>query len=241
MALSAAARAALEQFKSQQVGSNNSPGMAPPPESDDPVQNGDGAASDASWNRLNDPQTTIQMGGLFRPEQPKTFKESGISYRVLEALLLKIIKQEGPQNEGQLAEVMCVSVNVFRDILVSLNKRELLDTPMPLHYDLTTKGREMVGLVEKEDGYVGPAPVSFEAYCRMVRQQASRERRVTINELEEVFAGYPMREELKFTLKEGFNSQRVMIYYGPPGNGKSLITENLHRLLKEPVLLPYAV
>jgi predicted ATPase with chaperone activity len=197
-------------------------------------------ADTAKWNRINDPSTTIQMGGLFRPEQPKTFKESGISYRVVEGLILKIIKQEGPQNEAQLADVMKISVNVFREILVSLNKRELLDTPMPMHYDLTNKGRDMVAMVEKEDGYIGPAPVPFEAYVEMVKMQAKRERRVTMPEMEEVFAGYPMRPELKSTLKEGFNSQRVMIFYGPPGNGKSLITDNLHRLLKEPVLLPYA-
>jgi len=234
MALSSAARAALEQFKAQQ----GSGALQPKESSADSI-----AASsneNTSWNRVSDPQTTIKMGGLFRPEQPKTFKESGVSYRVLEALILKIIKQEGPQNEQQLSEVMKVSVNVFRDILTSLNKRELLDTPMPLHYDLTNKGRELVTLVEAEDGYVGPAPVSFAAYCQMVRLQAKRERRVTMPEVEEVFAGYPMRENLKLTLKEGFNSQRVMIYYGPPGNGKSLITDNLHRLLKEPVLLPYA-
>jgi len=265
MALSSAARAALDQFKSQQQNAGyvspdepTSPAptahngampvpLAPMP----PHSNGNGApslvaAAPAStpetplWNRLNDPSTTIQMGGLFRPEQPKTFKESGISYRVLEGLVLKIIKQEGPQNEGQIADIMKISPNVFRDIVVSLNKRELLDTPFPLHYDLTGKGRELVAMVEREDAYIGPAPVTFEAYCEMVRAQAKRERRVTMPEVEEVFASYPMRPALKNTLKEGFNSQRVIIFYGPPGNGKSLITDNLHRLLHEPVLLPYA-
>ena len=268
MALSAAARAALDQFKSQQTPSNQyeddtsvavaaapqqtySPAPQPtyaataPPNisvapAHDSKQNGAAPSEVAHWNRINDPSTAIQMGGLFRPEQPKTFKESGISYRVLEGLVLKIIKQEGPQNEGQLADVMKVSANVFRDILVSLNKRELLDTPMPLHYDLTGKGRELVAMVEKEDGYIGPAPVPYSQYVAMVEQQAKRERRITMSEMDEVFASYPMRPELKTMLKEGFNSQRVMIFYGPPGNGKSLITDNLHRLLREPVLLPYA-
>jgi hypothetical protein len=255
MALSAAARAALDQFKTQQMGAGSLPGTDPAshpashPEDSDldeglpPASGAPSAAPEAvnqTWTRINDPSTTIKMGGLFRPEQPKTFKESGISYRVLEGLVLKIIKQEGPQNQDQIADILKVSVNVFRDILTGLNKRELLDTPIPLHYDLTTKGRDLVNLVEAEDGYVGPAPVPFASYVEMVKTQAKRERRITTEEIEEVFAGYPMRDSLKYTLKEGFNSQRVMIYYGPPGNGKSLITDNLHRLLKEPVLLPYA-
>ena len=250
MALSAAARAALDQFKSQQ---HSNPAddyeeeahvatLTPPPSppAHDAKPNGAPPSEVEHWNRINDPSTAIKMGGLFRPEQPKTFKESGISYRVLEGLILKIIKQEGPQNEKQLADVMKISANVFREILASLNKRELLDTPLPLHYDLTGKGRELVAMVEKEDGYIGPAPVPFAEYVKMVEQQAKRERRITMGEMEEVFASYPMRDDLKKTLKEGFNSQRVMIFYGPPGNGKSLITDNLHRLLREPVLLPYA-
>ena len=255
MALSAAARAALDQFKTQQMGAQTLPGSDPashleddfnhPGEAHEMPASGQPMPADTGetvqgWTRINDPLTTIKMGGLFRPEQPKTFKESGISYRVLEGLILKIIKQEGPQNQDQIADVLKVSVNVFRDILTGLNKRELLDTPYPLHYDLTTKGRDLVSLVEAEDAYVGPAPVPFAAYCEMVRTQAKRERRITTEEMEEVFASYPMRDSLKYTLKEGFNSQRVMIYYGPPGNGKSLITDNLHRLLKEPVLIPYA-
>jgi hypothetical protein len=275
MALSAAARAALEKFRAQQgeapsdsafhnstpsalldtpaeapaAPSSYSAGQAPAiqiprpePKTEAPPAPTPPAPAPRPFREsvLRENSPLASSGGLMRPEQPKTFKEAGISYRVLESLILKIIKQEGPRNENQLSEFMKLGVNVFRDVLVSLNKRELLDTPMPLHYDLTTKGRELVALMEHEDGYVGPAPVSFLDYCEMVRQQSRRERRVTMDEVNEVFANYPMRERLRHTLKEGFNSQRVMLFYGPPGNGKSLITDNLHRLLKHPVVLPYA-
>jgi len=239
MALSSAARAALEQFKSQQGGAAAPPDNAAPPERQQ-AESGNTLPRPPQLSGLNlNDLNNEPSDGLFRPEQPKTFKESGISYRVMESLILKTIKQEGPQNDVQLAEFLKIGANVFREVLISLNKRELLDTPMPMTFDLTAKGRELVAIMEGEDAYVGPAPVSFKAYCDMVRQQAKRERRVMMEEVEQVFASYPMRPELKNTLKEGFNSQRVMLFYGPPGNGKSLITDNLHRLLKNPVLLPY--
>jgi predicted ATPase with chaperone activity len=289
MALSPAARAALEQFRQQQSASPNSRAeeresdgdsslatavapspspmgapMAPSPSSLDPLSrlanipgappvsgtstpsNG-GSSFAARLEALNQQQAarpatdSMYEGGLFRPEQPKTFKEAGISYRVLEGLILKTIKQEGPQNEAMLSEFLKLSANVFQEIVKSLHKRELLDTPQPLFYDLTTKGREMVSIMEREDGYVGPAPVSFQAYCEMCRSQAKRERRVTIEDVKRVFSQQSMRPELLNTLKEGFNSEgRIMLFYGPPGNGKSLITDALHGLLQEPVLLPYA-
>ncbi|HEX8834605.1 MAG TPA: hypothetical protein VF719_10415 [Abditibacteriaceae bacterium] len=259
MALSAAARAALEQFKTQQTG--GSP-LASPMDAETEISADNEqlptlpdapriqvprpqptAASSGEWNAtgaVNIDRLAAGNNGLFRPEQPKTLKDSAISYRVLEALILKTIKQEGQLTESQLGEHLRLSLNVFREILQSLHKRELLDTPMPMQYDLTNKGRELTTLMEREDAYVGPAPVSFQAYCQMCQQQAKRERRASLADVNEVFSGYPMRDELKLTLKEGFNSQRVMLFYGPPGNGKSLITDNLHRLLRDPVILPYA-
>jgi hypothetical protein len=233
MALSTAARAALEKFKTQQTDLPSESELAANEE------HGNGYSTpDRLMATLLPPEESA--AGLFRPEQPKTFEESGISYRVLESLILKTIKQEGPRSEPQLSEFLKIGVNVFREILLSLHKRELLDTPMPMVYDLTNKGREMTTLMERDDGYIGPAPVSFKAYCDMVRLQARRDRRAEMSEVEAVFADYPMRPEVKRLLKEGFNSQRVMLFYGPPGNGKSLITDNLHRLLKDPVLVPHA-
>lgn len=234
MALSPAAREALEKFKSQRtaLGAEEDTIVAPAQEL---VQLESPAAAVSSA-----PAFLSGAAELFRPEQPRTFEESGISYRVVESLLLKTIKQEGPQTEDQLATFLCVSINVFREILHSLHRRELLDTPTPLFYDLTTKGRELVEIMERDDAYVGPAPVSFHDYCNMVRLQSKREHLMSMEDIERVFEEYPMRHEVKRTLKEGFNSQQVMLFYGPPGNGKSMISDNLHRLLADPVLLPYA-
>lgn len=183
---------------------------------------------------------SIGSEALRRPPQPRNLKESGLSYRVVESLILKTIKQEGAMSLEMLSESLKLPIGVFKDIVLSLNHREVLDAPMPLHYDLTNKGRELVHHYESEDAYVGPAPVSFKDYCETVLRQAQRERRVTQADVDEVFKEYPMRPELRRILKEGFNSQRVIIFWGPPGNGKSLVTDNLHRLLKDPVLLPYA-
>src|SRR5690606_30521485 len=142
MALSPAARAALERFKAQQPaaeldaaeenpGNGKLGGIQSQPQVEAMRQGDD--YEDAAESVFGD------AGSLFRPEQPKTFEDSGISYRVLEGLILKIIKQGGPQTEQQLSDHLKLATNVFHDIVVSLNKRELIDTPAPLHYDLTNK------------------------------------------------------------------------------------------------------
>ncbi|MCC7493534.1 MAG: hypothetical protein IT204_14365 [Fimbriimonadaceae bacterium] len=178
---------------------------------------------------------------LTRPPQPKTFEEAGISERVLESLILKTIKQRGTLNFQQVAEALCVNIGVIDDLGRDLRDRKLIADLKPLHYDLTTEGRRICNEFEREDAYVGPAPVPYLQYCAVVLQQSKRARRVSEDEVVDAFGGYALRPELVKTLKEGFNSQRSMFFYGPAGNGKTLVTGGLHRLMdEEPTVLPYA-
>lgn len=177
---------------------------------------------------------------MIRPHQPGDRKGAGLSARLVESLLLKTIKQEGSIGEPELSALLCLPVNCFRPELQALYKRECLDSLSAGHYDLTSKGRELAHFYESEDAYVGPAPVSFQAYREMVLAQAQRGRRLTQAEFDQAFAHMPATPELRRLLKEGFNSKQVIIFWGPPGNGKSLWSDSLHALLKEPVVLPFA-
>lgn len=178
---------------------------------------------------------------LTRPPEAKTFEDAGISPRVLEGLVLRTIKQNGAMTFGMIAEVLHVPLGVVEDCLREMRDRKLIADLKPLHYDLTKEGRTICYDLEREDGYVGPCPVPFQAYCDMVLKQAERSHRVTVDEVLEAFHGYALRPELLLTLKEGFNSQKSLFFYGPAGNGKTLVTGGLHRLMdREPVVLPYA-
>ncbi|MFQ5895093.1 MAG: hypothetical protein ACE5JJ_04655 [Nitrospinota bacterium] len=174
------------------------------------------------------------------PPAPNSLRETRIGEKTVEALMLKFFKQDGVLSLQQLADRMRLGGNVLEPFLESLKDRKLVDLYRPGHYDLTARGRELAAVFEKEDAYVGPAPVSFRDYYEMVLRQAERSRRVTMDEVREAFRELVIDEELLYILKEGFNSQRVMLLYGPPGNGKTTATGCLHNLLREPVLLPYA-
>lgn len=178
---------------------------------------------------------------LLRPPQAKTFEEAGVSSRVLEGLILRTIKQRGAMTFQMVADALRVNLGVVEDMLRELRDRKLIADLKPLYFNLTHEGRTICYDLEREDAYVGPCPVSFEAYCQMVIEQSKRSHRVTVDEVLEAFTGYALRTELLLTLKEGYNSQKSLFFYGPPGNGKTLVTGGLHRLMdREPVVLPYA-
>lgn len=175
-----------------------------------------------------------------RPASPVERKESGLSVRMIEGLLLKTIKQEGALTEQELSEFLCLAPGCFRVEMQSLYQRQCIDSASPMTFDITAKGRELTHHYEAEDAYVGPAPVSFQDYCRMVLRQAGEGRRLSQEEFDQAFAHMPAPFEMRRTLKEAFNAKQVLIFWGPPGNGKSLWSDSLHSLLRDPVVLPYA-
>jgi len=175
------------------------------------------------------------------PKMPQSFAETGISEKIIESLILKLLKQEGKLDDKAIMQHLCLPLSIIREFIKSLKEQKLIDTPVPLKYDLTTIGRQRVREIILEDSYVGPAPVSFEAYSNMVIEQAKFDKRVPFERVLETFKGFEFKDEMLMALKEGFNSMKPILLYGPPGNGKTLITEKLSELISNLIYIPYAI
>lgn len=174
------------------------------------------------------------------PQRTHKFEELGVSAAIIESIILKYLKRENSLSEKDLAEKMKISPSIIKSFLDPLKKRKLIDFWNPPYYNLTMEGRVLTDALEKEDAYIGPCPVSFKQYCAMVLLQSKRAKRATREEVKEAFKGYEISDKMIQVIKQAYNSQKVILFYGPPGNGKSMVSHNIHSLLKEPVLLPYA-
>lgn len=174
------------------------------------------------------------------PVQPTKFEDLNISEKLMENLILKLLKRDGKMDEVNIAKKLRVSTLAIREIVQNLKKRKVLDTPVPLQYYMTELGKQMEKEAYEEDSYIGPCPVNFKEYADMVNKQSKFEVRATIKDVEEAFSKMTLQREFLLKVKEGFNAQRPILLYGPPGNGKSLISNSLHKLLKHNILIPFA-
>lgn len=174
------------------------------------------------------------------PPRPTNLEKAAITPSIIESLIMKWLKRDSSLSNKDLAGRMKLPISVISPFTANLAKRKLIDLWNPPNYTLTLDGKGLTDSMEKDDAYVGPAPVSFDDYCKMVKLQAEHSKRATLEQVREAFTGYTMKEEVLRIVKEGFNSQRSVLLYGPPGNGKTLITSAVHKLLKDPVLIPYA-
>jgi predicted ATPase with chaperone activity len=109
-------------------------------------------------------------------------------------------------------------------------------------YDITDKGRAVAREAMQRSQYAGPAPVPLPDYCEAIRRQPLGEIRVHRDSLERALSHLVLDEQTIDFLGAAVNSRRSIFLFGPPGNGKTAISESIGRLVLESRLyIPYAV
>lgn len=181
--------------------------------------------------------------------EPASVDEAGIPPRMIGDLCLKLIYQYSIFSARRIAEFTKLPYyGVIDPTLVGLRKAELIEVggseglgEMAYQYVLTPKGQERVRDVIDQSTYVGPAPVPLEHYRRMIKAQTIGDVRVGPAQVREALSDMVLGNDIIEAMGPAVNTGRSMFLYGPPGNGKTLLSEHVAKLLGGDIYLPYAV
>ena len=90
--------------------------------------------------------------------------------------------------------------------------------------------------------YVGVAPVPLVQYrAYMETFKASAPHQVTRPEVRKAFSHLVISQKVMDQLGPAVNAGHSMFVYGPPGNGKTVISQAIHNLLQGDILVPHAL
>ncbi len=109
------------------------------------------------------------------------------------------------------------------------------------HYRITTEGRTHAARLLEVCGYVGPAPVSLEAYGAMLRWQFANSTPVRAEAVAAALSGLVLSPKAAELAGLAVSSGRSLFLFGPPGNGKSSLGRKLHAALQGDYWIPYAI
>jgi predicted ATPase with chaperone activity len=94
----------------------------------------------------------------------------------------------------------------------------------------------------EQSHYVGYAPVPLEQYRRyMYAYKAAIPRTVNRPAVQEAFSHLVINDRVLDQLGPAINAGHSMFVYGPPGNGKTVISQAIHKLLAGEIYIPHAL
>jgi predicted ATPase with chaperone activity len=203
----------------------------------------------AATATLERPGSLISELGLddsFRPQEPSTLKETGLSETLAEDLILKLLSGIGSESGRSISDNLCLPMAVLEDRLVALRQRqEIAPTGSAMlgdHvYRLTDVGRDRALRALRESAYVGPAPVPLEDYISSVHAQTLSSERPRKAQLEQAFSDIYVEAHMLCQLGPAINAGKGMFIYGPPGNGKTTIAQRITRCFGQNILIPHAI
>ncbi len=182
----------------------------------------------------------------YRPAEPQTIAETGLSPVTIESLALKHLLQVGSATGREIAGKLCLPFRLLEDLLLGLRGRQLLVHKGQAQlsdyvYALTDVGADRARVAAAACNYVGPAPVPLDDYIVSVEAQTIRAEAVRRRDVEEAFADVSVDAATMDLLGPAINSGAGLFLYGFPGNGKTTIAKRITRCFGQHLWIPQTI
>jgi predicted ATPase with chaperone activity len=168
----------------------------------------------------------------FVPPEPATMEDTGLSANDLEALILNLLRNNGPTLGRKISDQIRLPFGLVTEQLRLLRMQLLLTLSNngamgDFEYDLTEEGRLRASRHAERCTYCGAAPVPMEAYVTAVEKQSLRKIKVRLNDVCRALSDLVLPPATLSQLGQAVHAGRGMFLYGKPGNGKTSIAERL--------------
>lgn len=180
------------------------------------------------------------------PKRPSTLKSLGIDITLLREILLKTMLRRNLDNVLTIAEALRVSVPIAQELIEITRDYKMIETlgasrleeGKNLRYKLTEAGRQSALDALSQSEYFGAVPVPLEEFKSQVEAQSIRDVAVPRKDLDASMSHLIINNQMFGQLGPAVNSPRSVLFYGPPGNGKSSIADGIRNAYTDNVYVP---
>ncbi len=191
----------------------------------------------------------IQNQSVLAPPAVCRLEDIGLSMVMMRDILLKTMFRTNREEISALEQALCIPARAVQDLIDQARSQGLVEATGTLHagagneigFRLTDSGkaRALDALAQSE--YFGAMPVPMEAYGEQVKRQSIRNIQMTRDQLTGAMAHLVLPPTLLDQLGPAVSAGRSILMYGPPGNGKSSISNGIRDALGDRIYVPRAI
>ncbi|MFO1060001.1 MAG: hypothetical protein U1E53_23920 [Dongiaceae bacterium] len=183
------------------------------------------------------------------PPAPATIEATGLDERDLLRLMVTTIYVSGENTAPKLSDALKLPSSVSTELLHKATDRKLVEivgtesgtAVRIVVYALTEQGRAWAIESQDQSKYIGPAPVSVAAFHDQIMRQRIGADRVGRERIRKEFTDLIFTERFVTRLGPAINSGRSILLFGPPGNGKTSVSEKIGKVFADIIFVPYCI
>ena len=191
----------------------------------------------------------MQASIAMDPPAPKSLDETGLPIVVMRDILLKTMFRRNLEEVTAMSKVMCLPVPVMQELVDLARNQRLVEATGTLHansggemgYQLSDAGKARALDALSQSEYYGAMPVPLTVYQEQVKRQSIRNIQMTREQLTGAMGHLILPPTLLDQLGPAVGSGRSILRYGPPGNGKSSISNGIRDALGDTIFVPRAI
>jgi hypothetical protein len=191
----------------------------------------------------------MHSAAVIAPPAPKRLNEMQLPLVMMRDILIKTMFRKNLDMVSDLARAICLPTPVTQELVDIGRDQKLIEAMGTLHvntgnemgYQLTEAGkaRALDALAQSE--YYGAMPVPVAVYREQVGRQSIRNIMVTREMLTYAMSDLILPDTLLDHLGPAVSAGRSILMYGPPGNGKSSISNGIRDAMGDKIFVPRAI
>lgn len=191
----------------------------------------------------------VSHSGVQPPPPPVRLEEMRLPIVMMRDILLKTIFRKNVDLVSEIAVAICLPRTVTQELVDMAREQRLLEATgtmsatsgSEMGYQLTDAGkaRALDALAQSE--YFGPMPVPLAVYAEQVKRQSIRNIQISRDQLTGAMGHLVLPPTLLDQLGPAVSAGRSILMYGPPGNGKSSISNGIRDAMGDKIYVPMAI
>ncbi|MEC3862601.1 ATPase [Mesobacterium sp. TK19101] len=191
----------------------------------------------------------MQTSTVMAPPAPRTLEDMQLPIVMMRDIVLKTIFRKNTNTVRELSKAICLPVPVSQELIDLARSQGLLEamgtmsaaSSSEMSYQLTDGGKARALDALSQSEYFGAMPVPLDVYAQQVKRQSIRNIQITREQLTNAMGHLILPDDLLSNLGPAVSAGRSILMYGPPGNGKSSISNGIRDAMGDNIYVPRAI